>query len=71
MTIRTLGDLRDFVKSLEGFRSDVILDFSSRFEEFELNSEYKIDLANNIITIPTRLVGSILQGTHRVLGGKE
>lgn len=71
MIIRTLGDLRDFVESLEGFRSDVILEFSSRFEEFELNSEYKIDLANNIITIPTKLVGSVLQGTHRVFGGKE
>ena len=71
MVIRTLGDLRDFVNSLQGFSDDVILDFSSRFEEFELSREYKIDVADNIITIPTRLVGSILQGTHRVLGGKE
>lgn len=71
MEIRTLGDLRDFVKMLGGFNDNVTLDFSNRFEEFELSSEYKVDLANNIITIPTRLVGNILQGHHRVLGGKE
>jgi len=71
MEIKTLGDLRDFVKMLEGFNDNITLEFSNRFEEFELSSEYKINLPDNIITIPTRLIGSALKGTHRVLGGKE
>lgn len=66
--IRTLGDLRELVKRLEGLSDSTIVDFANNFQQFSVEMNYNYNVSTNSIVIPTKLDGSILQGQHRVLG---
>ena len=69
--IKTLGDLRELIKWLDGLSDKTNIDFANNFQQFSVEENYNYNVYTNTITLPTKLEGSILKGTHRVLGGKE
>lgn len=71
VAIRTLGQLRELVKRLDGLSNNTEIVFANNFQQFSVEENYNYDVANNIVTLPTNIDGSILHGHHRVLGGKE
>ena len=66
--IKTLGELRELVKRLEGLSDDTSVDFANNFQQFSVEMNYNYNVSTNSVVIPTKLDGSILQGHHRVLG---
>lgn len=67
--IKTVGDLRELVKSLESWTDDVNVIFEDRFNQYDVSTtRLAYDIHTNTLSIPCEKIGSILEGTHRVLG---
>ena len=70
-SIRTIRDLEELLKRLNGFPKDTKIVFTDRFNEFDISTNYKYNSIDNSITIECRKSGSVLEGYHRVLGGRD
>jgi len=70
--IKTLSDLKQLVDGLlEHCPMDAKINFNNRFEEFIISKDWNYAPIYNCINISCEKVGSVLEGHHRVLGGKE
>lgn len=69
--IRTIRDLEELLKKLSGFPKDTKIIFTDRFNEFDISNDYKYNCVYDNITIDCKKSGSVLEGYHRVLGGRE
>jgi len=67
-----LKDLKELVNQLSNFDDNTVLVFSDRFNDYAISKSFSYDISENAITINCEKIGSVLKGTHRVLGkGKE
>ena len=77
MKITNINDLFFLAEELKteaaGNAENIKICFTDRFNEYVINADYNIvDTAEGkVVIIPCEKIGSALQGTHRVLGGKN
>ena len=71
MKIETVQDLVNLAMKLgKNFGFDTKLCFTDRFNEYSLDDKIE-GYSNSVALISCEKIGSALQGTHRVLGGKD
>jgi len=67
-TIETVKDLREWISRLSYLDDNVKVIFDDRFNQYNIDMNYIYDHNTNTVSFQCEKVGSILEGTHRVLG---
>ena len=77
MKITNVNDLFFLAEELKeeaaGNAENIKICFTDRFNEYAISADYNIvdTPEGKVVIIPCEKIGSALQGTHRVLGGKD